>query len=157
MKMMSVSLFVALLASGALAARAGQGDNVFSFGEGRYEIEGRRPPGFGEFRYLFLEGGRFRVGRDGRLSPASDAPVKGELYGRSKFRMKSVGFDGGRLTFETVAVKGVSFQFDGTASNMYSDPDLPVTLSFKGRLLKLVNGKKAAEAQVTFGYLEPEF
>ena len=142
---------------GLAAAGAAQDDNVFSFGDGRYEIEGRRPAGFNEFRYLYLEGGKFNVGRDGRLSAASGAPLKGELYGRRKFRLKSVAFDGERLTFETAAVAGVSFRFEGTGSNPNYQPDLPYTLTFKGRLLKLVNGKKAAEAQVTFGYLEPEF
>ena len=158
MRSVTVSLFIAVLAAGAVVARAAQDDNLFSLGEGRFEISGRAPRGFAEFRYLYLEGTLLRRGAGGRVTAESPASVKGELYrGRRKFRIKRAGFEGERFTFETAVNGGVSFQFDGAVSGMYAEADQPLIPVFKGRLVKLVNGKKAAEAQVTFGYLEPEF
>ena len=152
---LAVLLFVAFL-SAAAVARAAQDDNVFSLGDGRFEIEGGAPRGFTEFRYLYVEGAQLRRGPGGRVT-ASPAGVKGELYGRRKFRLKAARFEGDRFTFETAAVGGVHFQFDGTVSPALPGPDQPLLPAFKGRLLKFVNGKKVGEARVTFGYLEPEF
>ena len=157
MRIMFVSLFIALLALGAVGARAAQDDNLFNLGEGRFEIEGRAPRGFTEFRYLYVEGAQLRRGPGGQVTAAPPASVKGELYGRRKFRLKRAGFEGSRFTFETAAVGGVSFQFDGTVSGALPDADQPLVPTFKGRLTKFMNGKKVNEAQVTFGYLEPEF
>lgn len=157
MRSVTVSLFIAVLAAGAVAARAPQDDNLFRLGDGRFEISGNARRGFTEFRYLYVEGTLLRRGPGGRVTAETPASVKGELYGRRKFRMKRVGFEGERFTFETAVNRGVSFQFDGTVSGFYAGADQPLIPVFKGRLLKFVNGKKVAEAQVTFGYLEPEF
>ena len=142
-----------------MGTRAAQDDETFVLGEGRFEIEGRKPPKFTEFRYLYLEGATLRrvAGDFRRLSAVPPATTKGELYGRSKFRLKRAAFDGEKFSFETQAVGGVSFQFDGVAFNGATAADQFISPAFKGRLLKFLNGKKVAEAEVTFGHLEPEF
>ena len=167
MKLVSVALAVALLAvasaagrapAASSATRAAQDDETFALGEGRFEVEGRMPRGFTEFRYLYVEGAQLRRGGDfRRLTAVPPARVKGELYGRRKFRLKKAAFDGERFSFETLAVAGVSFQFDGTVYNGATAADQFISPAFKGLLLKFLNGKKVAEAQVTFGHLEPEF
>ncbi len=129
----------------------------FSFGEGRYYIDGKAPKGFTEFEYLYLEGGTFNLGPDRkRLVSESHGGVKGEMYGRLKFKMKRVFIDGDTITFETQAVRGISFQFSGIVFNAATERNEPITAGLKGRLSKWLNGKRVAEAQVTFDYLEPE-
>ena len=71
--------------------------------------------------------------------------------------MKKATITGDQLTFETQAAGGFSFQFSGAVSNAAMEQGQPISPQFKGRLSKFVNGKKLAEAQVTFGWLEPEF
>jgi hypothetical protein len=135
-----------------------QSDNgTFGFGEGRFEVDGKVPKGFTEFQYLYLEGGSFKLAPDGkRMIADSPANLKGELYGRLRFKMKKATLEGDTLTFETQVVRGISFQFSGTIFNATTEKDQPATIGIKGRLSKLISGKKVTEAQVTFDYLEPE-
>jgi hypothetical protein len=161
----SIILLIAVLAVAAGAATAGalagavvaQDDDTFALGEGRFEIDGRAPRGLAEFRSLYLEGAQLRRGSGRSLTAVPPATVKGEVQARRKFRLKKAAFDGDRFSFETVAVGGVSFQFEGTVSNYRTEADQPISPVFKGRLAKLMNGKKAAEGQVTLGHREPEF
>lgn len=157
MQRVSVVFIIAVLATtvgaGAIVA---QDDDTFALGEGRFEIEGRAPRGLAEFRSLYLEGAQLRRGEGRSLTAVPPASVKGEVQARRKFRLKRAAFDGDRFSFETVAVGGVSFQFEGTVYNYRTDADQPISPVFKGRLTKLMNGKKVAEGQVTLGHLEPE-
>lgn len=136
----------------------GQSNNAtLSFGEGRFFIDGKAAKGFAEFEYLFLEGGSFRLSPDKkRMVADSPATLKGELYrGQRKFRLKKAVMEGEALTFESQAVRGVSFQFSGAVFNAADKDDSDIVIGMKGRLSKLLNGKKVAEAQVTFSYEEP--
>ena len=160
---MSVAFTVGVHALGAASlhrvvvetAQRQSDDRTFGFGEGRFEID-KVPKGFTEFKYLYLDGGSFKLGPDGkRLITDSPANLKGELYGRLRFKMKKAAIEDDAITFETQAVKGISFQFSGTVFNATTGKDQPVTVGLKGSLSKLLNGKKVAEAQVTFDYLEP--
>ncbi|HEX8844876.1 MAG TPA: hypothetical protein VF791_09550 [Pyrinomonadaceae bacterium] len=133
-----------------------QSDNrTLSFGEGRFFIDGKTPKGFAELEYLYLEGGSFRLGPDKkRMVADSPASLKGELQGKRgrTFKLKKAAMESDVLTFESQAIRGVSFQFRGTVFNGATEYDF---VEIKGRLSKLVNGKKVAEAQVTFSYAEP--
>jgi hypothetical protein len=89
----------------------------------------------------------------------ADSPkaLKGELYkGRLTFKLKRVAMEGDALTFESQTIRGISFQFSGTVFNARPASDRDAEIGIKGRLSKLMNGKKVAEALVTFSYLEPE-
>jgi hypothetical protein len=134
-----------------------QDQDTFKLGEGRFEINGRKPAGFPEIRYLYLEGPVLKAANGRRLLPQPPAAIKGELYGKQKFRIKNTAFQGEFLDFETVAVRGTSFKFSGKVNNSVPDENRVIQPQFTGTLTKFVNGKKAAEAKVTFGYLEPEF
>jgi hypothetical protein len=167
MSRLTFALVVAALAAAvggwahAASAPAGgvvaQDNDTFALGEGRFEIEGRTPRGLAEFRSLYLEGAQLRRGGGRSLTAIPPASVKGEVQARRKFRLKRAAFDDDRFSFETVTVGGVSFQFEGTVYNYRPGADQPISPVFKGRLTKLMNGKKVAEGQVTLGHLEPEF
>ena len=168
MHRVTITFIIAALATAvggwALAASAPAGavvvvqdDDTFALGDGRFEIEGRAPRGLAEFRSLYLEGAQLRRGEGRSLTAVPPASVKGEVQARRIFRLKKAAFDGDRFSFETVAVGGVSFQFEGTVSNYRTGADQPISPVFKGRLTKLMSGKKVAEGQVTLGHLEPEF
>jgi hypothetical protein len=152
MKMSILLLFGFLfLTSGHIFA---QDYDTFLLGDGRFEISGKKPAGFNEFRYLYLEGPLLKAAKGGRLLP-QPGRVTGELYGRQKFKIKTAAFEGEQLRFETVSVKGASFRFDGRVSNLYPDDRRIISPQFKGTLTKWVNGNKTASAAVTFAWLEP--
>jgi hypothetical protein len=132
-------------------------DDTFLLGDGRFEIRGRRPTGLTEFRYLYLEGAVLKASAGRRLLPQPPGRVRGELQARQKFKLRNSRFEGEHLTVETVAVRGVSYKFEGKVSNYSSDDSGVIQPQFKGTLTKLLNGKKTAEAQVTFVWIEPEF
>lgn len=138
------------LPSGPVAAQ----DDTFSLGDGWYEITGKKPAGFTEFRYLYLEGPILKAAKGRRLLP-QPGKLLGELYGKQKFKLRNAAFEGESLSFETTAVKGVSFKFEGKVSNFYPDDRNIISPQFKGTLSKWMNGKKTASAPVTFVWLEP--
>jgi hypothetical protein len=134
-------------------------NNNFSFGEGRFFIDGKAPKGFPEIEYLYLEGGSFQIAPDKRrMITDSPASLTGELQGKGRrtFKLKKAAMESDAITFESQAVRGISFQFSGTVFNAATSSDEPASVGIKGRLSKFMNGKKVAEAQVTFSYLEPE-
>jgi hypothetical protein len=131
----------------------------FSFGEGRFFIDGKAPKGFQEIEYLYLEGGSFKLAPDKkRMVADSPASLTGELQGKGRrtFKLKKATMENDAITFESQAIRGISFQFSGTVFNAATSSDEPAGVGIKGRLSKFMNGKKVAEAQVTFSYLEPE-
>ena len=87
------------------------------------------------------------------------ASLKGELQGKGRltFRLKQAAMETDAITFESVAVRGISSQFSGTVFNAATADHDPASVGIKGLLSRFMNGKKVAEAQVTFSYLEPEF
>jgi hypothetical protein len=137
-------------------AGSAQDQDTFQLGDGRFEIKGRKPAGFTEFRYMYLDGATLKAAKGQRLLPQPPGTVKGEFYGKQKFRIHRGVFEGETITVETVAVKGVSFRFQGRVSNGLCDDRHIIEPQFKGILTRLVNGKKTTEAQVTFQWLEPE-
>jgi hypothetical protein len=141
-----------------IEVRPAQSDDTFSLGNGRFQINGRAPKGFMDFTYLYLEGAMLKSGSERQsLLAQSPTSLRGELYGRRKFKMKKATIAGNQLSFETQPTGRVSFQFSGTVSNAATEDGQPINPQFKGRLSKFMNGKKVVEAQVTFGWLEPEF
>lgn len=141
---------------GAIVKAAQSQSNTLSFGEGRFAIDGKVPKGFTEIEYLYLEGGSFKRGPDGKRMIAGSAEhLKGELQGKGRrtLKLKKATMEGDALTFESQVVGGISFQFSGTISSGATEDDFVL---IKGRLSKWLNGKKVAEAQVTFFWVEPD-
>ena len=132
-------------------------DDLFTLGDGRFEFIGRKPAGFRDFKHLYLEGAKLKASPGRRLLPQPPGTVRGELQGAQKYKLRNARFEGERLTFETAAVRGVSYKFDGKVSNYSNDDTGVIQPQFKGTLTKLTNGKKSAESAVTFVWIEPEF
>jgi hypothetical protein len=148
------------LIGGVIVERTqGQSDNSdFSFGEGRFTIDGKTPRDFREIEALYLEGGSFKLAPDKkRMIANKPAILKGELQGKGRltFKLKRAAMESDAITFESVAVRGISFQFSGTVFNTGRAEDGLESVGIRGTLSRFMNGKKVAEAQVTFSYLEP--
>ena len=83
-------------------------------------------------------------------------PVKphGNVRARGSYRMASIKIDGANLSFETLAQRGVSYQFTGTLyRGNRNDPNAsPFVL--KGHLIKKLNERKVAEADVKLELVE---
>jgi hypothetical protein len=132
-------------------------DDTFSLGDGRFEIQGRKPKGLTEFRSLYLEGAVLKSAPGRRLLPQAPGTVRGEIQGQGKFKLRNSRFEGEHLIVETAAVRGVSYKFEGKVSNYSPDGSGVIQPQFKGTLTRFARGKKAAEAQVTLVWIEPEF
>lgn len=84
-------------------------------------------------------------------------PIKtrGVLYANNGgYKMFGIIFDGKRLAFATAVHKGVSFKFDGTIENLKVNAHGTYTrdVILKGHIVKIVNGKKVSESDITFNY-----
>jgi hypothetical protein len=112
--------------------------------DGYYELHGKTPKGFKGFEAFELYTMKYRA--------SGSVPVKpyGSVHAGRKYKMARINIAGDRLSFETVDVGGVTYQFSGKLLQPYK-PDGP-TLS--GLLTRTVNGNKAAEAKVEFDILE---
>jgi hypothetical protein len=152
----SAMLGIAFFCLSAGAVRA-QDYDTFQLGDGRFEITGKKPAAFAAIKSLYLEGATLKAAPGRRLQPQPPGTVKGEFSGKQNFKIKIGLFEGENLTLESVVVRGLSYRFEGKVSNFYPDENKVIAPQFKGTLIKLVNGKKTAEAKVTFVYLEPEF
>jgi hypothetical protein len=69
--------------------------------------------------------------------------------------MARVTINGENLSFETLAVRGVSYQFTGklTRENI-ANPSDPSASLLEGHLTKSLNGRKVAEADVELESVE---
>ena len=85
-----------------------------------------------------------------KYKPSGSVPIKpyGVVYAGRKYKMERIDIAGESLSFETVSLAGVTYQFNGKLVRPY-DPNRALS----GRLIKTVNGKQAAEAEVAF-YVE---
>jgi len=147
----------ARLVSGTVIKSAQQPVNqTWSFGDGRFFIDGKIPPAFTDFDYLYLEGGSFKLASDGkRMIAESPTSLKGEVQGKRRrtYKLKKAMMEADSLTFESLAIGGVSFQFSGRV--LKGGPTDEDFVKIQGRVLKYLNGKKVAEAEVTLVWLEP--
>jgi hypothetical protein len=124
---------------------------VFDAGEGAYVFDGKPPAGFAELTALELPGVLLKLGEDGAsivsVSTAPQAMV--DTKGGRQFKSRRVEITGDQITFETEAVRGVSYQFTGRFYKHQVDKGALLDATLKGRLVKLVKGVKVAEAQLS--------
>src|SRR3954468_6862707 len=113
--------------------------------EGSYSFYGNTPKGFKGFDYFGIV--TATITRSGTSKPVKPY---GYVQAGRKYKMTRLDVVGESLSFETATVAGVSYQFNGRAVRPYqpNGPDI------SGSLIKMVNGKKVAEAQVEFDYQE---
>ena len=110
---------------------------------GTYTLMGTTPNGFKGFQYFDLTTMTYtRSGSSKAIKPY------GFVQAGRKYKMTRIDILGESLSFETAMVGGVSYQFNGRAVHPPNDADI------SGWLIKMVDGKKVAEAQVEFDFEE---
>jgi hypothetical protein len=144
-------------ATGAPAAPASSPDAdadsrryVFDAGEGAYVFDGKPPAGFAELTALELPGVLLKLGDDGSIiSISTDPHASVDIKGGRQFKSRRVTITGDQITFETEAVRGVSYQFTGRFYKHQVDRGQLLDATLKGRLTKFVKGVKVAEAPLS--------
>jgi hypothetical protein len=123
---------------------------TFDAGEGAYVFDGKPPRGFEELTALELPGVLLKLSDDGAsiVSVSTDPQALVDTKGGRQFKARHATINGDQITFETVAVRGVSYQFTGRFVKKQVDKGQLLDATLKGRLTKLVNGNKVAEAQL---------
>ena len=118
--------------------------------DGAYFVQDKPPRGFPGFSNIALTTVTFTP--NGVLL---EVQPSGEVNAHGRYKIAHITINGDHISLETRAVAGVSYQFNGTLQLLNSDDD-PNTLPkwLVGQLVKLVNGKKVAEAQVRLEYME---
>lgn len=120
---------------------------------GVFVISGAKPAGFKDFTAMRLqtiaENKNFK-----RVAVLQNGKIE---IGQKEYAMRKIRFDGKNWTFETVKVDGVSYQFAGKFAKhivrTYGAGDAD-NKAVQGHLIKFVNGKKAAEADLFFNFYE---
>ena len=115
--------------------------------EGWFELQGKAPKGFEGFQGFTLITVDFK-------SDGTTVPVKprGDVTARGTFKMRTLAISGANVSFETAAIRGVSYRFVGSLHN--GDADDHEARVIEGRLTKSLNGRRLAEAQVKLLYVE---
>ncbi len=133
-------LLLSLLAVPALSQRPARFDP-----DGSFWLHGQPPTDFSDFGGINLNAKRSR-----RL------PQPGlETNNGKRYRFKTLAVKQERFTFTTVIVAGVSYSFSGRflKGGVFSAGDLDdETPVLEGTLTKFRDGKKLAEAKLTFVY-----
>jgi hypothetical protein len=81
-------------------------------------------------------------------------PYGGISFGATIFKFRKTFYDGTRWTFQTRIVDGTSYQFEGKFAKYKLDAHgapIPENV-LRGHMIKFVNGKKVAEADLTFSF-----
>lgn len=139
-------------ASDNSASDAGAQGYTFDAGEGAYIFDGKPPAGFAELEALELPGVLLRLGANNLIVSVSTDPQAwvDTKSGRQikQFKSKRVTINGDEITFETEAVGGVSYQFNGRFYKNQVDKGQLLNATLKGQIVKFVNGKKVVAAQL---------
>jgi len=119
--------------------------------EGLFEIQGKAPRGLEGFKGIAISTVNF--------TSKGAVPVKpsGNVRAGVVYKMAQIAINGENLSFETVSLRGVSYQFAGKLSieNTENPNDTSASASsLKGHLTKSLNGKKVAEAEVELESVE---
>jgi hypothetical protein len=112
--------------------------------DGSFWILGDAPNGFKDFAGFNLNAGRDRY-----------LPRAGvDLTNGRHLNFKTVTATSQKLTFTTVALRGVVYSFEGKflKDGIFKQQDLMDVPVLEGTLVKIVNGKKAAESKLKFTY-----
>ena len=143
---MVVVTALAFTALPSVSASGGQATvDVFGY----YFQQKKLPAAFAEIDHLMLST---------IDSNARPAPLNGWIRPKRKaakdYKLIAPKLAGKNLTFTTQAVRGKSYSFEGTFTKLGNFPaDRPEgEVILKGHLIKMLNGKKVAETDVSFTY-----
>ncbi|MDT4966577.1 MAG: hypothetical protein QOJ64_1314 [Acidobacteriota bacterium] len=117
--------------------------------EGLFEPLGKTPKGFEGLKSISLTTVNFTENGAVPIKPHGDVRAGGV------YKMSRIAINGENLTFETLAVRGVSYSFTGKLTFENADtPNDPAASLLKGNLSKSLNGKKVAEAELELESVE---
>jgi hypothetical protein len=116
---------------------------------GYYFPKSRLPRAFAEIDHLYLST------IDDQGNPTSlNGWIRPKRRAAKDYHLVNPTLEGKKLTFTTQAVRGISYSFTGTFTKLGNFPvDRPEgQVVLKGHLIKMLNGKKVAETDVSFTY-----
>ena len=124
----------------------------FDAGNGAYVFDGKAPKGFENLDALEFPGVLLNLSPDGsRVQSVASNPQANVFLKRGRqFKAQRVTLTGDQISFETESVGGISYQFTGKFIKGSVDRNELLDATLQGRLTKLQNGKKIAEAQMSF-------
>jgi hypothetical protein len=143
---------LALLAFGSLvAAVAGSvmSANVID-ASGTFSIHGKAPQGFANIEVI-------EIGGDDEYGWKANPPFYGFIRlnnaAKTDYKLLKPIIDDKNISFKTRAVAGVSYEFEGTFTQLdFAEKDMRNQVVLSGTLKKMVGGKVAAEAKLDFDY-----
>lgn len=116
---------------------------------GYFFIKGKAPAGFKNIDHLLLGG-------EGEFGAGAKPPFYGQIRltgkGKTDYKLLKPTLDGNNLSFQTKAVAGVSYKFEGTLSQTdFTDnqPDGDAVV-LTGTLTKMKNGRSIGQAKLQF-------
>lgn len=113
--------------------------------------DNKNPKGFEEFREMYLQTKDFDR-RNKLVVVKPNGSV--ESWQQQIFAMQKIFFNGKRWTFETASIGGVSYKFSGKFIKIkrYPDGTIDGENVLKGRLIRFLNGKQTAAADLIFSF-----
>ena len=122
----------------------------FDPNHGEFVISGEKPAGFEDFSSIWFQ----TVDYDSNDKPFAVKKYGDIEAGAKHYQLRDIFFNGKRWSFETAAIGGTSYKFDGVFAKLKLDRDGAVDGNkvLRGRLIKFVKGKKAAEANLIFNF-----
>ncbi len=117
---------------------------------GTFSVHGKAPQAFANIAVL-------EIGGDDEYGWKANPPFYGfiRLNNRAKtdYKLLKPTIDGKNISFKTRAVGGVSYEFEGSFTQLdFAEKDMSNQVVLSGTLKKLVAGKVAAEEKLDFDY-----
>jgi hypothetical protein len=119
--------------------------------DGDFYIVNDRPEAFEDFEALFIETGDFFAATKNKDDFLAAEPT-GFIFTDRKYNFKTISLGNKKLSFETEAVDGISYKFNGSyiEDELTQEGDYAAHSLIEGILTKLRNGKKIAEMKAKF-------
>ena len=126
--------------------------DIFDPNGGEFVVsDDNKTPGFEDFRDMYLITKDFN-----RRNKLVAVKPKGgvESWQHQIFAMRKIFFDGRRWSFETATIGGISYKFNGKFIKIkrYPDGRMDDQNVLQGRLIKLLNGRQTAAADLIFSF-----
>lgn len=144
-----LTIFTAISISAAALQTPAAGAKVVD-ASGTFSIHGKPPQAFANIAVL-------EIGGDDEYGWKAKPPFYGFIRlgnkARTDYKLLRPTIDGKNISFKTRAVGGVSYEFEGTFTQLdFAEKDLRNQVVLSGTLRKLAGGKVAAEAKLDFDY-----
>ena len=146
-KFFGVFALIALIT--AVVQPSSAGANVTD-ASGTFSIHGKASQAFANVEVLEI-GGNDEYGW--KANPPFYGFIRLNNQARTDYKLLKPTIDDKNISFKTRAVGGVSYEFEGTFTQLdFAEKDLRNQVVLSGTLKKMVGGKVAAEAKLEFDY-----